>query len=722
MAWLPLITAFAIGHGGVADMAIQTAPPEQGAVQNLDEPVQVDDVEVFGRRGAALTPPEIELNEADIDALRAWSIDEALQRMEETLGLSQPPLVLVNGQPTPNFSAYSGFPPDALVRAEVLPPEASGIYGAKAGQRVVNLVLQPQFSSYDGRIVGARPTQGGASSLSGDLRRSAIAGRDTRQVALRLSRDTALRAGERDGYGGSQPGSALVTIRPQAESAAASFSATRAFGDWSGVFSANAQKQESRAVVRHGAGIVESHRSSDGFTVSAGVSGHALGWLLQTNLNGRAAWNRERGLQELRSEAQAFTLTGSAHRSFLELPAGALTANLNTSHVMSRSVGARDGVRIDNASQSLDTQGLVSIPLSKAGGTSFPSRIIGDLAATVGAGVRQSGGGGGEEVRGGLSWGPRRGIRLSGEWASSTENVADIVKTEPEYYGAPMVVFDFQNGEAVEILPLRGGNPNLRPPQSERFSLMTSFGPFTSWTVSGNLTYQRMEASDGIGALPGLTEDVEAAFPDRFRRDLDGRLISIDYRPMNLSSTLLESLSTGVNFNLPSPAGVTGQGATVMRIAVNHTVQLSSLVRLSEGLPELDRLQGDGGGLSRQNVRVMLDARRGRWGANVSAQWHDSYRTRRAGGRDGPNDLIIAPFTAVDFRLTFQVMPGRSRVESSDAPQRRTGGLQVNFDIDNLFDARREARLGDGSPAPGYGRDVQDPLGRTVRLALQRRF
>lgn len=75
-----------------------------------------------------------------------------------------------------------------------------------------------------------------------------------------------------------------------------------------------------------------------------------------------------------------------------------------------------------------------------------------------------------------------------------------------------------------------------------------------------------------------------------------------------------------------------------------------------------------------------------------------------------------------DFRLTFQVMPGGSRNESSDAPQRRAGGLQVNFDIDNLFDARREARLGDGTPAPGYGRDVQDPLGRTVRLTLQRRF
>jgi len=405
MVWLPLITAFAIDHGGVAGITTQTAPPEQAAAQNLDHPVQVDDVEVFGRRGAALTPPEIELDGADIDTLRAWNIDEVLQKMEETLGLSQPPLVLVNGRPTPNFSAYSGFPPDALVRAEVLAPEASGIYGANAGQRVVNLVLQPQFSSYDGRIVGARPTQGGASSLSGDLRRSAIAGRDTHQVALRLSRDTALRAGERDGYGGSQPDSAVVTIRPQTESAAVSFSATRALGEWSSVFSANAQKQESRAVVRYAAGIVETYRSSDGFTASAGASGQALGWFLHTNLSGRAAWNRERGLQELRNEAQAFTLTGSARRSFLELPAGALTANLNSRHVMSRSVGARDGVRIDNASQSQDTQALVSIPLSKADATSFPSRIIGDLAATLGAGVRQSGGGGGEEVRGGFHGG-----------------------------------------------------------------------------------------------------------------------------------------------------------------------------------------------------------------------------------------------------------------------------------------------------------------------------
>ncbi|MNJ24770.1 hypothetical protein D3C77_191960 [compost metagenome] len=53
---------------------------------------------------------------------------------------------------------------------------------------------------------------------------------------------------------------------------------------------------------------------------------------------------------------------------------------------------------------------------------------------------------------------------------------------------------------------------------------------------------------------------------------------------------------------------------------------------------------------------------------------------------------------------------------------RGSDGLQLNLDVENLFDARQEARLGDGVNAPGYGRDIQDPIGRRVRVTLQRRF
>jgi hypothetical protein len=59
--WLPLVAAVVMGNGGAL---IEELMAESGQVVSedpgLDEPVQVEDVEVFGRRGAALTPPEIE--------------------------------------------------------------------------------------------------------------------------------------------------------------------------------------------------------------------------------------------------------------------------------------------------------------------------------------------------------------------------------------------------------------------------------------------------------------------------------------------------------------------------------------------------------------------------------------------------------------------------------------------------------------------------------------
>lgn len=155
-------------------------------------------------------------------------------------------------------------------------------------------------------------------------------------------------------------------------------------------------------------------------------------------------------------------------------------------------------------------------------------------------------------MNGALAWTPRRGVSLHGAWSISTDGVSDAQRFEPLYRGTPTAVFDFKTGEAVEILPILGGNPDLRPPRSERRSVTAALGPFTSWGVSGNLGYQRMDSTDGIGSLPELTEDVEAAFPDRFQRDAAGRLISIDYRPLNLGSSLTEGLTTNLNFNLPA--------------------------------------------------------------------------------------------------------------------------------------------------------------------------
>lgn len=725
MLWLALVSLVAIGPDEVSTAAARAAG-QVVATQNLADPVRVDDVEVRGRRGAARVPSEVELNGAEIDALGAWDVGEVLQRIGETLGVGDGPMVLINGKRVANSGVFSGFPPDALVRAEVLPPHAGALYGGAPGQRVVNLVLQRRFSSYDGRTAGSRPTQGGTSSLSGDLRRSAIADENTHQLGFRISRDTALRAEERDrALLAEGPEAGAVTLRPRGEVVSANATLTRSLGEWSSAFNLKGQVRESHSVARLAEGIVESHHRNEGLGGDVGLSGTLIGWDLQANLSGQASRSQEDGFTDTRNESRSIGLNGAASRTLIELPAGPVVANLSGNLMGTRSIIDRDQARTTSTFQTREARGSFAIPLSKAGAETVMGRMIGDLQAALGGSLRETSAGDGDEVNGGLAWTPREKFRLNASWSASSDSVLDLQRIEPLYYGTPRVVFDFRAGEAVEIVPILGGNPDLRPPRSERLALAMAVGPFTSWGLSGNLGYQRAKSTDGIGSLPELTEDVEAAFPDRFQRDAEGRLFSIDYRPMNLNSSLAEGLTSSLNFNLPRPTGPAASGATVMRVALSYSVQLSNSLSLLAGGPDLNRRKGDGGGVSGQDARIMLDARRGRWGVNATTRWQDGYRSRRISGIDGPGDLITEPFTAVDLKFSFQMTSSSARAPQNGEegpPRRRSGGIQVNFEVDNLFDARPGAHLGNGLPAPGYGRDIQDPIGRTVRLTLQRRF
>lgn len=727
MFWLSLVSLVVVEVPAARPTPYPAAA--QVAAPDLDDPVQVDDVDVRIRRGAARLPAEAELDGAEIDALGAWDIGEVLQRMNETLGGGAQTMVIINGKRVANPGVFSGFPPDALERAEVLPPGAAALYGGAPGQRVINLVLQRRFSSHDARVIGGRPTQGGTSSLSGDLRRSAISGESTQQWGGRLSRDTALRAEERDrgleAVGGAGAEHGAVTVKPRVDLVAANLNLTRPLGDSSAVFSLNGQARNAYSVVPFGADVVDSRLRAETLGAAFGLNSQVVGWSVQANLNAQASRAREEGLADRRSENRSIGLALTANRTLMELFAGPMVANVAANISETRSVVDREQSRSTLDFNAREARGSLTATLSKADVDSRMGRLVGDLLATVGGGVRTSSAGSGDEINGAIAWTPRKGVLLNGTLSASTDGVPDAQRFEPVYYGAPTVVFDFRTGEAVEVLPVRGGNPDLQAPRSQSLALNAALGPFTRWSLSANLGYQRLEAEDGIGALPDLTAEVEAAFPDRFRRDEDGRLISVDYRPINLRSSLAEGLNTSLNFNLPRPTGAAASEATVLRVAISHTFRLRNTVALLAGQPDLDRLKGDGGGISGQDARVMVDARRGRWGVNASARWQSGFRTRSVSGQDSARDLITEPYTATDLKVTFQITSSAGRAsqgEEGGAPRRRSGGLQLALEIDNLFDARPGAHMGDGSPAPGYGRDIQDPIGRSVRLSLQRRF
>lgn len=719
MALLPLICLFSSALGAPQASVAAASQAEAGrSLQDVEDQdiFTLEDVIVSGRRGAARLAPEVELGEVEIDNLGAYDIGETIGRISEILGLDGYPEIIVNGRRVVNARDFMRFPPDALVRVELLPPEAAAVYGEDPTRRMLNIVLQPEFKSRDGLLRGSRPTAGGQSSSAMDGRQSEISDLDTRQFGIQASRATALRAGERPDYIREHPGSAAVTLRPAADTVSANVSTTHAVGDWSGSLGATVEARRGRHASLVDGQAAVTRRSARSLALTGGLRGEALGWGTRLALQGGLSKSTQDGVADSASRNVSLGADLMVDRSMIDLPAGPVRGTLSGRYSFFQSVHEADAVVGRRSAEDLSLRGSLAVPLTGGGAR----RPWGDLSMTLGASASGllDDARAGESLNLGLAWAPLRKVRFNGQWSQSFDAPSDQARLGPIYYDAPRLVFDFRTGEAVEILPLLGGNPDLRAQKVERLSLTASAGPFTSWRAQGRVNFQSVRSQDGHGVVPDLAPAVEAAFPERFIRDANGRLVSIDQRLINIGSARSDSLSSSLNLNLPIGGTTTG-GHGAWQVGLNHSWQLASVTGLGDGLRRLDRL-ADGGG-ARHQVSLQINGRVGRLGVNAGASWRSAARVRRDSGHDGPDDLRLAPFAAVALRLSYALQPGASGDRTAPGSRRRDG-LRVELAVENLFDARPRASLGDGRPAPGYGRDSQDALGRVVQVTLSRRF
>ncbi|KSB88879.1 hypothetical protein AS593_00115 [Caulobacter vibrioides] len=727
MYWLLLMSAVAGTDGPAPPQAVAAATA--GTEESDDAVSRLSGVEVVARRGAAKTPPETELTPDEIEALGAYDIGEALDRISSAYGITDPPVVIVNGRRVQNAGDYLTFPPDALSRIELLPDQAAGLYGADPGRRVVNIVLKRSFQSRDGQVAEARPTAGDRSSTMLDVRRSAIANENTSQLGVRLTHDTSLRADERPDYLRDNPASLGSTLKPASTSVTGNMSVNRRLGDWQGAFGATARAQRDESVSRREDVLARLRGQQRGLTVTAGANGEVAGWSVRAGLDGQLSRGSQEGLTDRKSQNQGLGLSLSADRPLLTLPAGRMTLDLAGRVSRNSSTNTVEGTKTERTADSADIRGGLSIPLLRApqpGEARGPVNLGGASLNLSGSLRRQTGSGGGGGVNGALSWSPTKILRLNGSWARAYDAPSNQQLFDAPFYGTPTVVFDFVTGQSVEILPLYGGNPDLKGQTNERFSLGLSAGPVTPWRLSGNINYRTSDTRDGIGGLPALTPAVEAAFPDRFQRDADGRLIGIDQRSINLLSSRSDALASGLNFIVPfGDKPSTPGGGDSIRLSLNHTLQLKRVTVIRAGYPVMDHLAGDGGGTPRNEVSATFDARRDKWTLNASARWRQAYRTRRDTGVDGPNDLLMSDFARFDLKLGYMfATPARAPTPNTQAGAAtpRISGLRLGVEIENILDARPRARLSDGRPAPGFGRDDQDALGRVARVTLRGRF
>lgn len=439
-------------------------------------------------------------------------------------------------------------------------------------------------------------------------------------------------------------------------------------------------------------------------------------------LNPYGPWSRQLLLTNRNhSQGESISARLNAIGKMLDLPAGPVTANatinLNHNTLESRiSTSSADALVMTRQSSRLDGQLSINLPIS--GRTKGALGPLGDLTIDLIAGGQAISGASLQKRYGaGFTWAPARFVQLRG----TLENV-DAAPT-PDQLDAPVVttinrIFDYARQEAVDAVWILGGNPGLRRGTRQNRSLTAMLRPLSDQTLTLNFGYAEQAAKGGVAPFPELTPAIEAAFPERIVRDTAGRLVSVDARPINLVGETSADFSSGVALRLPrrrtGPSAQAAADPINWTVSLNYRRRLKSELRTRPGLPVIDQL-GDDSGQSRDRLSLQLTAGKRGIGASLNGSWSGAARLRN---RASPgSDYRFSAWSTLN--LSAFVEPEHLLAKTGHAWLK---DIKLSLEIRNLFNGYRRVRLPDGSIPIGYSHDEIDPLSRTARLTLRKRF
>ncbi len=661
---------------GQADVPGQAGRP-RGAAPPIDDMMMDEEIVVSAGRppGQVIgtVRPEIELGPRDIRAFGASSLADLLQQLGPQLqsGAGRgagPPLVLLNGQRVSGFREIRNYPPEAILRVDILPEEAALAYGARPNQRVINFVLRPRFRSETAEARAGATTAGGREegevelnllrirsgvrmSLDAEHQRAARLLESERAVADRAAGQpfavggnivSTVPGGEIDPALSALAG-ARVTVAAVPSSAASAAPGLADFVPGAGRPAATDQRDvrtllpETRRTVLGGTiagqigggtgaslngrlelgsslsllGLAPAAlvvpagnpfspfaadvallrldparplvRQSDTANARLGVAldGRLGGWrwsftgsfehdradtLTDRRLEVAAVQQRLRdgdpdlnpfGPAVLGSPAaqalarsRADTLGGELvlNGGLFRLPAGEVSASLKAGGETRRI--ASDAVREGEVSRTRlgrdagRAQASLDLPLASRregvlealGNLTLNANLAAETLSDFGTLLT---------FGGGLNWSPGRPLAINASW-SREEGAPTIGQLGNPPVETPNVrVFDQLTGETVDVTRLDGGNPDLLADRRDVLRVGLSLRPFERRNLTLSATYVGSRLENPVNALPALSPEIEAAFPDRFVRDSTGRLVRIDARPVNFERADREEIRYG---------------------------------------------------------------------------------------------------------------------------------------------------------------------------------
>lgn len=515
-------------------------------------------------------PPENVLDSRDIRATGATSISELLEAVESQTGsargrTSGRPILLLNGQRISGFRELRDLPPEAIQRMEILPEEVALKYGYTADQRVVNIVLRPRFNSTSTELRGTAATDGGYAAGFVDGTRLTIRDGNRTSINVRIDGNNPLYEAERDiapNPESSVDERSARTLVGAAQSARATGVHNRPVGE-SGALTITGEAARSHGRSRFGLPDFDTDdvltRDSDTTSLGLGTIYNSTRGEWRLSVSGNGEYERSESDTE-RSVVSALTddksnstrtnlvLDATANGPLFKLPAGEATATFKSG--LSRLDFDSESRRRDIFTQAdLDRtigEGSANIDLPLTATESAIGRLSANanvrLAELSDFGTLTSFGGG-------LTWSPTRRLNVIAsftreEGAPTLQELGNpLVETDDVPY------FDAVRGETVEVTTLTGGNPDLDSDRRSVWKLGANWQVLQEPDLRLRAEYVSQTIDNPQIGFPAATPALEAAFPERFKRDAAFNLVAVDTRPVNGDQSRRDTIRWGLNFS-----------------------------------------------------------------------------------------------------------------------------------------------------------------------------
>ena len=753
-------------------------------------------------------PPENVLNQGDVRATGATSINDLLDALAPQIGSArgrggERPVLLLNGQRISSFRELRDIPTEAISRVEILPEEVALKYGYDANQRVVNIVLRQRFRSTAAEVKGTAATEGGYVGGEGDVTRLMIAKNGRTSVNLHAEGNSPLTEDERDirldpplepGEPDPRPARTLIATKSDLRGAV---TVNRQLGTIGATGNVELEHLEGKSLIGLGETLLEPlARNTDTDTAHAGfvLNGNVSDWHWSVTGNGDLSHDVTRtdvDARDARDKAVTDTASGDidavANGNLFKLPAGnaGATVHVGASAFHLDGDQVRRGIETSNSlSRTTGNASLnVDLPISRRN-TGFDK--LGNLTLNANAKVEQLSDFGTLTTLGaGANWSPVKRLNLIGSWtreegAPSVAQLGNPILTTPDTR-----IFDFTTGETVLVTAITGGNPNLESDRRNVFKLGGNWQPFENTDLRLRADYVHSRIDNPISNFPGPSPTLEAAFPERFIRDADGNLVSVDLRPVNYDNSRLDTLRIGFDFSKPLKSAPPSQAAIA---AFRQRAQAAGAARAPAGEGNQPPPQGDqAGGPPPPGGPEGGPPPGGFGGRGFGGRGGGGFGGGRNGGRltfSLTDTVTLVDDVTIRDDLKLDYLHGDAQGQSGGQPKHvveaqagyfnnglgarvaanwrsatrvftSTGddlrfssvgtfdlrlfanlgqrfdlvakhpwlrGTSLQFEVKNIFDTKPDVRDAFGSVPTGFQPDLLDPLGRTIGITFRKLF